>query len=420
MMKNNEINKSAAVTRNAGACLSRELSFLASTFERCRIPVRTVTPEKFADFMKEEISSLGICDATDVEVPKIEGHTVYRLRDRFDRVFTIFETYKDGEMLDVSVGPYLTVETSEKHFYSVAERLHLSPSGAAELSKYISTLVTVADGSPINAMLSAFFERQWGVSGYTVIEIVDGKTVMAQTAEVIHTGGDNLLKMKAMERRYEFENALMDAVTRGRIDAEEMLVASFTPANLEQRVLDPIQNAKNYCIIMNTLLRKAAEAGGVHPLYLDEMSSANAGKIEALTSHLRAAELMSEMFRGYCRLVKRRAHKEYSPVVRRAVIMIDADLSADLSAGAIASALDVSLGYLSNVFKKEVGNTVSEYVRSRRMEYAASLLSSTGLQVQSVALAVGMVDLNYFTRLFKSHTGKTPTEYRKTGAKNNS
>ena len=93
--------------------------------------------------------------------------------------------------------------------------------------------------------------------------------------------------------------------------------------------------------------------------------------------------------------------------------MIDADLTADLSAGAIASALDVSLGYLSTVFKKEVGETVSEFVRKKRMEYAAHLLTTTEQQVQSVAISVGIVDLNYFTRLFKAHTGKTPTEYRK-------
>ena len=150
-----------------------------------------------------------------------------------------------------------------------------------------------------------------------------------------------------------------------------------------------------------------------HPIYIDEASSYNAERIEALSSCARTGGLMGEMFRDYCRLVRRHAHKEYSPIVRRAVIMIDADLTADLSAGAIASALDVSLGYLSTVFKKEVGETVSEFVRKKRMEYAAHLLTTTEQQVQSVAISVGIVDLNYFTRLFKAHTGKTPTEYRK-------
>lgn len=389
---------------------SRELSLFARALEKCRIPLRIMERDSLVEYLEQEISSLGIGGAAEVDLPELLPNTVYRLSDRFERSFTIF--LLDSERIAV-IGPYLAIEPEEKHVFSVGERMRLSPSDIRELSKYLLTLAVVSDGSPVHAMLSALFETMWGAAEYTVIILEEGYPVTEEAPPALTGGADNILKMRALERRYEFENALMNAVTRGASDAEEMLKSSFSPETFEQRVLDPIRNAKNYCIIMNTLLRKAAEQGGVHPLYLDEMSSANAAKIEALSSHLRTPELMSEMFRGYCRLVKRRAHKEYSPVVRRAVIMIDADLSADLSAGAVASSLDVSLGYLSTVFKKEVGKTLSEYVRERRMEYAEYLLLNTDLQVQSVAQSIGIIDLNYFTRLFKSHTGMTPTEFRR-------
>ena len=75
---------------------------------------------------------------------------------------------------------------------------------------------------------------------------------------------------------------------------------------------------------------------------------------------------------------------------------------------------EVSLGYLSTVFHRETGKTLSAHVRERRMEYASYLLRTTRLQVQTVALHCGMADMQYFSKLFKKHFGRTPTEYRLT------
>jgi hypothetical protein len=56
---------------------------------------------------------------------------------------------------------------------------------------------------------------------------------------------------------------------------------------------------------MNTLLRKAAEQGGVHPIHLDELSRQFALKIEAFSMLAEGQKLMDEMFVAYCQLVKK-------------------------------------------------------------------------------------------------------------------
>ena len=101
-----------------------------------------------------------------------------------------------------------------------------------------------------------------------------------------------------------------------------------------------------------------------------------------------------------------------SPIVRKTVLMIDSDLSSDLSLSTLASAQNVSSGYLSTIFKKETGKTVSEYIRDKRIKAAQKLLSTTHLQVQTIALHCGIMDVQYFTKLFKKTTGMTPKEYR--------
>ena len=163
---------------------------------------------------------------------------------------------------------------------------------------------------------------------------------------------------------------------------------------------------------MNTLLRKAAERGGVHPVYLDRVSSEFASRIENIGRLEESAPLMCDMFRSYCRLVRKHSIRRYSPLVQKTLLIIDSDLSADLSLSSLAALQDVSAGYLSAIFKRETKKTLSEYVRERRIRHAAHLLATTSLQIQTVALHCGILDVQYFSKLFKREMGKTPKEYR--------
>ena len=54
-----------------------------------------------------------------------------------------------------------------------------------------------------------------------------------------------------------------------------------------------------------------------------------------------------------------------------------------------------------------------QYILSLRMANAQSLLESTRCNITEVAAAVGYDDPLYFSRLFRRHTGFSPTEYRK-------
>ena len=194
----------------------------------------------------------------------------------------------------------------------------------------------------------------------------------------------------------------------------QMFSAAFNDQMFEHRLQDSVRNAKNYCIIMNTLLRKAAETGGVHPIYIDRVSSDFAAKIERAAVVKEIYELMREMFSSYCRLVHKHSTQKYSAVVKSAVLMIDSDISAEISLRTLAEKLGITSGYLATVFKRETGKTVSEYIRDRRISHAVHLLRTTSLQIQTVAMHCGIMDVQYFSKLFKKQIGKTPKEYRDT------
>ena len=67
--------------------------------------------------------------------------------------------------------------------------------------------------------------------------------------------------------------------------------------------------------------------------------------------------------------------------------------------------------------KKETEKNVSEYIKEKRIEHAMYLLSTTHLQIQTVALHCGIMDVQYFSKIFKKKTGKTPREYRSSSLK---
>jgi YesN/AraC family two-component response regulator len=99
-------------------------------------------------------------------------------------------------------------------------------------------------------------------------------------------------------------------------------------------------------------------------------------------------------------------------LIRKVITHIDFDLTADLSLKAQAQLLNVNPSYLSTLFKKETGVTLTEYVNRRRMDHALLLLNSTGMQIQLIAQHCGIPDVNYFTKTFKKMVGQTPKKYR--------
>ena len=104
---------------------------------------------------------------------------------------------------------------------------------------------------------------------------------------------------------------------------------------------------------MNTLLRKAAEQGGVHPLHIDRISSRIATKIEQIANVKTVPDMMREIFSSYCRLVRKHVTNKYSNVVKNTILMIEADISAELSLHDLARRQNITAEYLATVFKKE-------------------------------------------------------------------
>lgn len=401
--------------------LRSDLEFFISTVGKSKIMTALTSPDAKMSRAIENtfLDLLGIITPDKLSISeyfgKIEENTVYRVTELFGIRMIYFLLPGDFPERLLIIGPYAGEQYSKEQIPEILEKYRIDPSYHRIYRDYLTSLPVIGDDSYFFVLLSSFAERIWGQGGYSTV--VTDRTDRARDSLFIESSklldaGGIIARMKLMEERYKFENELISAVEEGRYGKVEAFMAGFKEINFEKRIADPLRNIMNYCIITNTLFRKAAERGGVHPIDIDKLSSSYAVKIEKCGSEGECIELLKEMLKGYCRLVNKHKGAHLSPIVQKAVSIIDADISRELSLSMLADATSVSPGYLCAIFKRDVGKTVTEYITERRMKHAESLLASTHLQIQTVALYTGVMDVQYFSKLFKRYSGLTPKEYR--------
>ena len=79
----------------------------------------------------------------------------------------------------------------------------------------------------------------------------------------------------------------------------------------------------------------------------------------------------------------------------------------------VADHLNTSVYIATRLFKEATGKNFKEYVLDKRMEYAQELLKTTTMKIAEISGMAGFESAEYFSSVFKSRYGMTPTRYRK-------
>lgn len=104
--------------------------------------------------------------------------------------------------------------------------------------------------------------------------------------------------------------------------------------------------------------------------------------------------------------------KVYSPAVQDILSHVEDSYDEDISLKQLSEDLHINVMYLGQLFKKEVGMSLSKYLNNYRIEQAKKLLTETNLAVAEIGFKVGYQNQAYFYRVFKSSENKSPKEYR--------
>ena len=399
-----------------------QLSFLRKLLKDINIssclvvqPEQRIPPE-IDLFLRAELFGLdNYASFLQNSMSRAEDNTIYRFRDEHDCNYIFLRLPEPDTYF--FIGPYLLEQPSEKRLCQKAESLGLTPEQAGRLRLYYTALPIIDDENLLLSMANTFARELWGSPERYGMEYVDyvipdryePVAYAASPSQPDSTRPD----LSALEGNYARENQLMEAVSRGKLHLVTAAAGTVFNNGAVPRLNDSLRDRKNYLVILKTLLRKAAEQGGVHPIHLHRLSAHYAGQIENTRTVKQSLTLQENMIRDFCMLVKRHSLSRYSCYVGQTITLVQYDLTADLRLKTIAGKLNVNSSYLSGLFRKEYGCTLTEFVNRERIDRGIHLLLKTEKSIQDIAAECGIQDVNYFIKLFKKQTGFTPRQYRR-------
>ena len=364
--------------------------------------------ENYADFLQNSMS-------------QAKCKTIYRFQDEYDCCYIFMNLQEDAYFF---IGPYLLSLPSEKWLCTKAEGLGLLDEQSRQMRLYYTSLPLIEDENLLLTMANTLAMHLWGnpeqyTMEYVNYAIPDRYEPVSHDIRAGHSS-DRTLSLSTLEQHYDHENQLMEAVSKGKLHCVTAVASTVFNNGAEPRLTDSLRDRKNNLVILKTLLRKAAEQGGVHPLHLHKLSSHYASKIENICTIKQSFALQEDMIRTFCQLVKQHSLSKYSYYVGQAITLVQFDLTADLRLKTIAETLNVNSSYLSSLFHKEYGCTLTEFINKQRIDHSILLLQMTSKPVQEIAAECGIHDVNYFIKLFKKQTGFTPIRYRRQSVTSNS
>ena len=91
---------------------------------------------------------------------------------------------------------------------------------------------------------------------------------------------------------------------------------------------------------------------------------------------------------------------------------IEEQYQGNITLDSVAKKVHLNRHYISRLFKKEVGITMSSYIISRKLEEAKILLSQTEKPISDISASLGFAGQSYFCKVFKKNLNQTPMEFR--------
>jgi two-component system response regulator YesN len=104
---------------------------------------------------------------------------------------------------------------------------------------------------------------------------------------------------------------------------------------------------------------------------------------------------------------------EEKEVIARIKEYIRSNIEEKINRDQIAEQVNFSSDYVSRIFKKETGISLSEYIMLQKVERAKELIESGEENIGDIAVRLGYSSFSYFSEIFKRLTGALPSDYKR-------
>lgn len=175
----------------------------------------------------------------------------------------------------------------------------------------------------------------------------------------------------------------------------------------------PLQNLKYHFVITAALLARYCIEGGMDAAEAYDMSDYYIHKADRMRSVNEISDLHLVMCLDYTsHMDKLQRRKSCSRPVSLCLEYIYDHLHTRITVPTLAAHVNLSPGYLSHLFAKEMGTSISSYIQDKKIETAQNMLCHSDYAISVISSTLAFPSQSNFTALFREKNGKTPRQYR--------
>lgn len=221
----------------------------------------------------------------------------------------------------------------------------------------------------------------------------------------------------AFHAPYYPEFAFYIAVKNGEVDRVSQLCRNtFSEKSGFGKLSDnPLQNMKYHFVVTAALIARHCIEGSMEHEIAYSLSDVYIQKADRCTSIAQISKLHTAMTMDYAQRMKQIRKKQiFSRQIVKCVDYIYNNLHKRILMTDLAQYTGLNPSYLSRLFKKETGVTVTEYIQGKKIETARNMLQFSSYLPSQIASILAFPSQSYFIAVFRKKTGMTPKKYQDT------
>lgn len=211
---------------------------------------------------------------------------------------------------------------------------------------------------------------------------------------------------------YEIETAFFSSISRGNVEEVNSMIKNLLKSGIVVNKLakNDTRPLKYWAINTIAIATRYAIAGGADETACYNFTDEAIMQIDSLTDE---SEILQFLFKKSLQLtatVNKVQENSLPKAVRDVLRIINTRLFDDLRLDVLAKECGISKDHLSLLFKKNVGTTIPQYIKTKRLESAKAMLKK-GVSLSQVASTTGFSTESYFIKCFKDEFQMTPGEF---------
>ena len=174
-----------------------------------------------------------------------------------------------------------------------------------------------------------------------------------------------------------------------------------------------VTNMKYHFVITTAMITRLCKQNGMEMEQAFRLSDFYIQKLDGIYTVEEVQSLHDEMVMDYTEKMRRYFRDNtYSKHINASKEYIYSHIKERITIEDLADSLGVSASYLSRLFKKETGISVSAYIRRQKIEMAKNLLQYSDYSIIEIANRLSFSSQSHFIQQFREVTGMTPGKYR--------